>query len=214
MEPDEIGIMSLGSHDEKHGAALPLDTDVKLATFVAQEAAKKTGAKLIGVLYSSFELPGIETGEHQPMEIVLDELTTALGNAKRALGLKAIVLVNGHGGNEPLRDKVPALEAKLGLRIIFNNIIVDLEGPHAASGELSMGAFIGIANPAGMAEHMDFAKYPEVGFIGLDEARRLYPWAEVQAQEVSKFGMRMNRYLGKKLLECAIADVVNDVREI
>jgi 2-amino-5-formylamino-6-ribosylaminopyrimidin-4(3H)-one 5'-monophosphate deformylase len=214
LDPDEVGIMALGSHEERHGAALPLDTDVKFATYVAHEAAKKTGAKLIGVLYSSYELKGIETGIHQPMNVVLDELSTALRSAKRALGVKAVVLVNGHGGNEPLRERLPALEAELGLRIVFNNTIVDLEGPHAATGELSMGLAIGITDPSKMAGHANFAKHPEVGFIGLDEARKLYPWAEMQAQEVSKFGLRINRYLGKKLLDCAIVDVINDVHEI
>jgi len=214
LDPDEVGIMALGSHDERHGAALPLDTDVKFATYVAQEAAKKTGAKLIGVLYSSYELEGIETGIHQPMDVVLDELSTALRNAKRALGIKAVILVNGHGGNEPLRERLPALEAGLGLHIVFNNTIVDLEGPHAATGELSMGLAIGITDTSRMSKQANFAEHPEVGFIGLDEARKLYPWAEMQAQEVSKFGLRMNRYLGKKLLDCAIVDVVNDVHEI
>jgi 2-amino-5-formylamino-6-ribosylaminopyrimidin-4(3H)-one 5'-monophosphate deformylase len=214
VEPEEIGIMALGSHEERHGAALPLDTDVKFATYVAQEAAKKTGAKSIGVLYSSYELEGIETGIHQPMNVVLDELSAALRNAKRALGIKAVVLVNGHGGNEPLRERLPALEAELGLRIVFNNTIVDLEGPHAATGELSMGLAIGITDPSRMSKHVNFAEHPEVGFIGLEEARKLYPWAEMQAQEVSKFGLRMNRYLGKKLLDCTIVDVINDVHEI
>ncbi|MEW6222798.1 MAG: 2-amino-5-formylamino-6-ribosylaminopyrimidin-4(3H)-one 5'-monophosphate deformylase [Candidatus Hadarchaeota archaeon] len=214
MQLDDIGIMALGSHEERHGAALPEDTDAKLATFVAEEAAKRTGAKFIGVLYSSYELPGIDTGRHQSMNEVLDELEIALRNAKRAIGIKAAVLVNGHGGNNPIEEKLPAIEAKLGVRLVMNNTLIDLEGPHAATGELSMGAAIEITNSSKLVEHMDFAKHPEVGFVGLSEARGRYPWAEEQAQEVSKFSVRLSKYLGEKLLECAVADVVNTMREI
>lgn len=214
MEASKVGIMALGSHEERHGAALPPDTDAKLSAHVAQEAAKRTGAKFIGVLYSSYELPGIDTGEHHPLEHVLDELRTALRNAKRALDLEAAVLVNGHGGNELVRERLPALEAELGMRLIFNNTLIELEGPHAATGELSMGAAIGIADESEMVKHADFARYPEVGFVGLREARLRYGWAEWQAREVEKVGLRVDKYLGERLLGCAIIDVINDVREL
>ncbi|MDI6643120.1 MAG: 2-amino-5-formylamino-6-ribosylaminopyrimidin-4(3H)-one 5'-monophosphate deformylase [Candidatus Hodarchaeaceae archaeon] len=214
MDASKVGIMALGSHEERHGAALPLDTDAKLASHVAQEAAKRAGAKFIGVLYSSHELPGIDTGKHQSLEEVLDELRTALLNAKRALEIKAAVLVNGHGGNEPIRERLPALEAELGMRLVFNNTLIDLEGPHAATGELSMGAAVGIVDFSRMVNHADFARHPEVGFVGLREARRRYDWAERQAQEVEKRGVRVDKFLGEKLLECVVIDVINDIREL
>ncbi|MDI6883723.1 MAG: 2-amino-5-formylamino-6-ribosylaminopyrimidin-4(3H)-one 5'-monophosphate deformylase [Hadesarchaea archaeon] len=214
MDASKVGIMALGSHEERHGAALPLNTDAKLASHVAQEAAKRAGAKFIGVLYSSHELPGIDTGKHQSLEEVLDELRTALLNAKRALEIKAAVLVNGHGGNEPMRERLPALEAELGMRLVFNNTLIDLEGPHAATGELSMGAAVGIVDSSRMVNHADFARHPEVGFVGLREARRRYDWAERQAQEVEKRGVRVDKFLGEKLLECVVIDVINDIREL
>jgi 2-amino-5-formylamino-6-ribosylaminopyrimidin-4(3H)-one 5'-monophosphate deformylase len=214
LDPDKVGILALGSHEERHGAALPLDTDAKLASYVAQEAAKRSGAKFIGVLYSSHELPEIDTGRHQSLEQVLEELRTVLLNAKRTPGIGAAVLVNGHGGNEPLREQLPALESELGMCIIFNNTIIELEGPHAATGELSMGAVIGITDVSKLAEHADFEHHPEVGFVGLKGARERYQWAERQAQEVEKGGFRVDRFLGEKLLECAIVDVMNDVREL
>jgi 2-amino-5-formylamino-6-ribosylaminopyrimidin-4(3H)-one 5'-monophosphate deformylase len=199
---------------ERHGAALPPDTDIKLASHVAQEAAKRSGAKFIGMLYSSYELPGINTGVHQTLDTLLDELTTALSNAERMLGIKGAVLVNGHGGNNCLREKLPALEDELGLRLAFNDTLTKIEGPHATTGELSMGVVLGITDLSKLAEHTDFARHPEVGFVGLLEVRRRYPWAENQAQEVMRLGIRADRYLGEKLLECAIADVVNTIHEL
>ena len=211
LDPRRIGILALGSHEERHGAALPPDTDAKLASHVALEAAKRTGAKFLGVLYRSYELPGIDTGHHNTIEELLVELRDALLNAKKTFGVEAIVLVNGHGGNIPLRERLPALEAELGMRLVFNNTIIDLEGPHAATEELSMGAAIGIADESKVTEHVDFSRYPEVGFVGLREAREKYEWAERQARKVEAEGVRADRKLGRELLERAIVSTVNDV---
>lgn len=214
MDSSEVGLLALGSHEERHGAALPPDTDAKLASHVASEAAKRTGTRFIGAIHSSYELPGIDTGRHQSLEQVLDELRKALLNAKRGFGISAAVLVNGHGGNKPLRERLPALEKELGMPIVFNNTLIELEGPHAATGELSMGAVTGIADASKIAEHADFERHPEVGFVGFKEVRKRYAWAEPQAREVEKVGLRIDKFLGEKLLECATVDVVNDVREL
>jgi 2-amino-5-formylamino-6-ribosylaminopyrimidin-4(3H)-one 5'-monophosphate deformylase len=212
LDPSKIGILALGSHEERHGAALPLDTDAKLASHVALEAAKRTGAKFLGVLYRSYELPGIDTGHHHTIEEVLEELRTILLHAKSTLGIGTVVLVNGHGGNIPLRERLPAIKAELGMRLIFNNTLIDLEGPHAGTEELSMGAAVGIADLSKLDEHADFERHPEVGFVGLKEARRLYEWAERHALHIERTGIRVDLALGKKLLERAVIDVVNDIR--
>ncbi|MEM3421261.1 MAG: 2-amino-5-formylamino-6-ribosylaminopyrimidin-4(3H)-one 5'-monophosphate deformylase [Candidatus Hadarchaeum sp.] len=209
-----VGILALGSHQERHGAALPPDTDARLASHVAQEAAQRTGARFLGVLSSSYELPEINTGEHQTLDQVKDELRRALLYAKQELGIDRVVIVNGHGGNGILRNWIPMLEEELGMRLYFNNTIIDLEGPHAGTGELSMGAAIGIVDESKLSEHSDFSRYPEVAFIGMKGVREKYSWAEEQAREVEKLGLRIDRYLGEKLLECAIMDVINDVHEI
>lgn len=77
-----------------------------------------------------------------------------------------------------------------------------------------MGAVIGMTDVSKIAEHSDFERYPEVGFVGLKEARKHYPWAERQAKEAEKAGLRVDKFLSEKLLECAIIDVINDIREL
>ena len=209
-----VCILALGSHEERHGAALPPDTDARLASYVAERAAGLTGARFLGILAASYEYPEIDTGRHQSLEELLAELRAALSRARRDFGTTGVVLVNGHGGNGVLRGYIPALEAELGMRIIFNNTLINLEGPHAATEELSMAAAIGIADESKLAEHADFNRHPEVGFVGLRPARARFGWAETQAQEVEKFGVRIDKDMGEKLLECTITDVVNDVMEI
>ena len=212
LDQSKVGILAIGSHEERHGAALPPDTDAKLASYVAFEAAKRTGAKFLGVIYRSYELPGIDTGHHHTLDEITEELRTVLLQTKSSFDIGTVVLVNGHGGNIPLRERLPAIEAELWMRLIFNNTIIDLEGPHAGTEELSMAAAIGIADTSKLKEHTDFARHPEVGFVGLRDARRLYEWAERHALHVERTGVRVDLALGRKLLERAVIDVVNDIR--
>ncbi len=208
-----VGVLAVGSHDEGHGAALPRDTDARIAEHIAREAARRTGTSFLGVLHSSYELPGIDTGDHQSLEELVDELKRELRKAKSS-GVLAVVLVNAHGGNQKLREKLAEIQRELGMKVKFNAVITELEGQHAATGELSIGATIGIADESKLGEHSNFERHPEVGFVGLKGARERYSWAEEHAREVLKRGVRMDKFLGEKLLECAIADVVNDISEL
>lgn len=210
----EIGLLALGSHDERHGAVLPLDTDAKIASHIALEAAKRTGARFLGVIHSSYELPEIDTGHHQTLEQLLDELRATLLTAKKTLGIKGAVLVNGHGGNDEVGDHLRELEEKAGVRLIFNNKVVELEGPHAGTGEVSIGAAIGIVDKSRLPEHTNFERHPEVGFVGLKSARKRYEWAEQHARQVTERSVHVDYLLGGKLLQLAILDVVEDVRKL
>jgi 2-amino-5-formylamino-6-ribosylaminopyrimidin-4(3H)-one 5'-monophosphate deformylase len=207
----KVGLLALGSHEERHGAVLPLDTDAKIASHIALEAAKRTGARFLGVLHSSYELPDINTGRHQTLEQLIDELRAVLLSAKKTLGIRGVVLVNAHGGNEVLREHLRELEEEVGLSLTFNNRVVQLEGPHAGTGEVSIGAAIGIADPSKLNGHVDFERHPEVGFVGLKAARKRYSWAEQHANQVSEQGVRVDYLLGGKLLQLAILDVMEDV---
>jgi 2-amino-5-formylamino-6-ribosylaminopyrimidin-4(3H)-one 5'-monophosphate deformylase len=166
------------------------------------------------VLHSSYELPDIDTGRHQTLEQLIYELRAVLLSAKKTLGIRGVVLVNAHGGNDVLREHLRGLEEEVGLCLIFNNKVVELEGPHAATGEASIGAAIDIADPSRLAEHIDFKRHPEVGFVGLKAARKRYAWAEQHAKQVRKQGVRIDKSLGKKFIEQAISNIVDDVGKL
>lgn len=207
----DVGILALGSHRERHGV-LPEDTDAKLASYVALQASLRTGAKFLGVVFSSHELPGIETGEHQPEELVLKEIEGRLREAKKTLGIKGAVIVNAHGGNSPLREKVEELGRMVGLDLVWNSTLV--RGPHAGTEEFSMACALGMADSSRLSEHMDFERHPEVGFVGLPQALERYDWARKLAREVREKGVRADPELGRALLERAVDEVVRVSRRV
>ena len=133
----EIGVLAVGSHLENHGAALPIDTDSKIAAYIALQAALRSGAKFIGILYAATEYSYIKHGIHiDAEELALKRLLPTLKSAKKCLNIKKVVLVNGHGGNIPLLDYLDDIEKEMEIKILFNNKIVEIEGPHAGPGEL------------------------------------------------------------------------------
>jgi len=168
----KVGILAVGSHAERHGAALPPDTDARIAEHIAREASKRTNVEFLGVMKKSYELPGIDTGEHQTLDELAGELKEKLEQA-RASGFEAIVLVNGHGGNLDLGERLDALQSETGVRVKFNSRIIELEVAHAATEEVSIGSAIGIADESKISEHANAEKHPEVGFVGFKDARAL-----------------------------------------
>ena len=109
LSPDvhKIGVLAIGSHLENHGAALPIDTDSKIASFLALETSFRTGAKFIGILYAATEYKYVKHGIHlSPEVLVKKELIPTLKRAKNNLDLAAVVIVNGHGGNVPIKDYI------------------------------------------------------------------------------------------------------------
>lgn len=209
----KVGILALGSHSERHGAALPKDTDARIGEYIAREAVERSSAEFLGVLRSSYELPEINTGEHQSLDELEEELRKTLERAK-ASGFQGVVLANAHGGNEKLSERLSEIEADIKLKIILNTTICKLEGPHAGTGELSVGKIIGITDDSKLEEHANLEKYPEVGFAGLQKVREKYSWAENHAKEIREFGVKINEFLGGVILQCTIVDVVNDVRKL
>lgn len=202
----EVGVLALGSHRERHGV-LPEDTDAKLASYVALQAALRTGAKFLGVIYSSHELPLIHTGIHQPASQVLREIRRRVKEARELLGVRGVVVVNGHGGNQPLAEKL-AERKVAGVRMEWDSILV--KGAHAGTEEFSMACALGISDPSKLSEHSNFQKYPEVGFVGLERVLRKYKWA-VRLAEETKQGMRAEPELGSRLLQAAIDSVCEKI---
>jgi 2-amino-5-formylamino-6-ribosylaminopyrimidin-4(3H)-one 5'-monophosphate deformylase len=212
-EVHKIGVMAIGSHLENHGAALPIDTDSKIAAYLALESAFRTGAKFIGILYAATEYDYVKHGVHlSPDDLVKKELIPTLRKAKKNLNLEEVVLVNAHGGNVPIKDYLEEIEKNLGLKIVFNNKIVEIEGPHAGTGELSMGAVLGIVNESRLDEHCQFHDYPEVGMIGLHEAREASKGINSGARKVEKEGVCIDLEIGTNLLETAIEAIIGDIK--
>ena len=214
-EVHRIGVMAIGSHLENHGAALPIDTDSKIASYLALQASIRTGAKFLGILYAATEYDYVKHGIHLPADVLVEkELIPTLKNARNNLDLEAVVLVNGHGGNVPVKDYLEDIEGELGLEIIFNNKIVEIEGPHAGTGELSMGVVLGMVDESCLNEHCQFDEYPEVGMVGLLEARHQNKGIDEGACEVQNQGIEVDLELGEYLLETAVYDIIQDVESL
>jgi len=214
-EVHKIGVLALGSHLENHGAVLPIDTDAKIATHLAFEASLITGAKFLGVLYAATEYEYVKHGLHlSTQELVEKQLIPTLHAAKDNLQIEAIVLVNAHGGNVPIIDYLKDMEKELKLRIVFNNKIVELEGPHAGTGEISIGSKLGITDISRLEQHCQFENYPEVGMIGLKEARNANKSIDDGARKLQEEGICIDKNLGEYLLKTAIADVISDVKKL
>ena len=217
MSPEvhKIGVLAIGSHLENHGAALPIDTDSKIASYLALQASLITGAKFLGILHAATEYDYVKHGIHMDVQkLAKDQLLPALENAKKCMNIKKVVLVNGHGGNIPLLDYVEEIKKESGLEIVFNNKIVEIEGPHAGTGELSMGSILKIVDESKLQEHCDFEKYPEVGMVGLKEARNRDDGINKGAAAVEKEGVCINLELGAELLEAAVEDIVKDIKKL
>ena len=210
-----VGVLCVGSHLENHGAALPIDTDSKIAAYVGLQAALITGAKYLGILYSATEYEYVEHGIHQePEELVNKQLIPTLRSAKKLLQLDSVVLVNGHGGNVPVKDYLEHVAKETGLKIIFNNKIVEIEGPHAGTGEVSVGELLGILDKTKLDEHCNFENYPEVGMVGLDKARKAEEGINQGALEVIDTGVCIDLELGESILQTAIVAVMDDVEKL
>ncbi len=214
-EVHSVGVIAIGSHLENHGAALPIDTDSKIAAYIALQASLITGAKFLGILYAATEYPYIDHGVHlKPEELIEKRLIPTLKSAKKCLDLDSVVLVNGHGGNLPVKDYIEDIHEKTGLKIVFNNKIVEIEGPHAGTGEISIAALLGFLDVSKLEEHCNFDKFPEVGMVGLKEARERDEKIDKSAREVEDLGVCVDMNLGESMLETAIVDVIHNVEEL
>jgi len=211
----EIGVIAIGSHIENHGTALPIDTDSKIASYVALQAALRSGAKFLGILYAATEYSYINHGIHiDAEELALNHLLPTLRSAKKYVNIKKVILVNGHGGNLPILGYLEEIEKKLKIKIIFNNKIVEIEGPHAGTGELSMGSVLKIVDESRLNEHCNFNNNPEVGMVGFKKARDIDEGINEGAKEVENKGVCIDRALGNKLLETAVNEVIADIEKL
>jgi len=91
---------------------------------------------------------------------------------------------------------------------------VEIEGPHAGTGELSMGSILKIVDESKLSGHCDFKEYPEVGMVGLEEARNINEGINEGARAVEKEGVCIDVELGKQLLDIAVEDIIKDIKKL
>lgn len=211
----QIGIIALGSHRENHGTALPIDTDSKIAANVALNVATKTGATFLGIFYGATEYDFVKHGIHlKKDDLINNQIIPQLINAKELLGISKVIIVNGHGGNNLIINEINKISEKTGLKIIFNNSIIEKEGPHACTGELSMGKVLGFLDESRIKEHGNFIKNPEVGMVGLKLARENEPIIDQEAKFIEENGFKIDEEFGKQLLDNAEKKIINDIRSL
>lgn len=211
----QIGIIALGSHRENHGTALPIDTDSKIAANVALNVATKTGATFLGIFYGATEYDFVKHGIHlKKDDLINNQIIPQLINAKELLGISKVIIVNGHGGNNLIINEIDKISEKTGLKIIFNNSIIEKEGPHACTGELSMGKVLGFLDESRIKEHGNFIKNPEVGMVGLKLARENEPIIDQEAKFIEENGFKIDEKFGKQLLDNAEKKIINDIKSL
>ena len=209
----KIGIIALGSHLENHGPALPIDTDAKIASYIAFHAALESGAKYLGVIYPAHEIKEINHGIHVSLEDLTNEIINVLKSAKKHLGISSVVIVNGHGGNLPIVTCLYDIEEQTDLLITLNSKIIESEGPHGGSGELSMGKVLGILDESQVENQTNLSEYGEVGLSMFTQARLNDPNIEEGAMDIQENGVYVDEVYGNELLKLAINSVLLDVEK-
>lgn len=211
----EIGIVALGSHLENHGPSLPIDTDAKIAAYIALQASLESGAKFLGIIYPAHEIEEINHGIHYALDELAQNMIKTLKSSKKYLNVEKIIIVNAHGGNLPLFQCLDKIKDEIPMEIvILNNTIIENEGPHGGSGEISMGKVLGILNEDEVVNQTNLKIFGEVGLSEFIEARKKDPGIEEGASEIENNGVYLDVKYGKQLLNLAINSVLLDVEKL
>jgi 2-amino-5-formylamino-6-ribosylaminopyrimidin-4(3H)-one 5'-monophosphate deformylase len=204
----EIGIIALGSFLENHGSVLPIDTDAKIASYISLKVSILTGAKFLGVVLPSTEYDYVRHGIHNKPEEVVEYIKFLIKEGKK-IGVKKFLIINCHGGNVLISDLLNDLENQFNVIVKLKNITFT----HASTEELSVGYVIGIADESKLNEH-DFNKYPEIGMVGLKEARKNNIYIDNEAKTVEKYGVKIDAELGNNILKKSISECVEMVKKL
>ena len=197
----QIGIIALGSYLENHGTVLPIDTDIKIASYIALNVAIRTGAKFLGCVLPSTEYDYVKHGIHNTPNEVVEYINFLVEQGKK-IGINKFLIINCHGGNTIIRElqNFPPKQIKL-KNITFT---------HASTEELSVGYVIGIADKTKLKEHNP-KDYPEIAMIGLTEARKNNIHIDNEAKIAEKKGITINEDLGNKILKNAINECILEI---
>ena len=99
-------------------------------------------------------------------------------------------------------------------KVLQDNSIIEKEGPHACTGELSMGKVLGFLDESRIKEHGNFIKNPEVGMVGLKLARENEPIIDQEAKFIEENGFKIDEEFGKQLLDNAEKKIINDIKSL
>jgi len=204
----KIGIIALGSFLENHGSVLPIDTDAKIASYISLKVSILTGAKFLGVVLPSTEYDYVNHGIHNKPEEVVEYIKFLIKEGMK-IGVKKFLIINCHGGNVLISDLLNDLENQFNVIVKLKNITFT----HASTEELSVGYVIGIADESKLNEH-DFNKYPEIGMVGLKEARKNNIYIDNEAKTVEKYGVKIDAELGNNILKKSISECVEMVKKL
>ncbi len=100
----DVALLPVGSI-EQHGPHLPLDTDAFDAAYLAEEVARRctspqpTVLPLVsyGVSYHHLDFPGTISISNETLSRLVYEVGTSIARH----GVRKLVIINGHGGNQP-----------------------------------------------------------------------------------------------------------------
>jgi creatinine amidohydrolase len=182
-----IAILPVGSM-EQHASHLPVSTD----TIIALEAGRALAERIEALL-----LPPIPYGcsiEHSKYTstiwlrpFTLYALIRDIARSLRAHGFKALIIVNGHGGNYILKSIVRELNYRLGRKPL--TILIDLGGMyfgsryaadiHAGCHETSLMLYLRpnlVGEPAG--DFKPEATRDYLDYLSMDELTPTGVWGE------------------------------------
>ncbi len=202
-----VGIIALGSYLENHGSALPIDTDIKISAYIGLMIAIKTGVKFLGTIVPSTEYEYVKHGFHNKKEDIIKYLENIIKWGNR-IGIKKYLIINCHGGNLIIEPLLKDLEKKYNIEIKMKNYT----HTHAATEEVSVGWAIGIVDETKLNSHNPNL-YPEIGMVGLKEAREKNKDIDNEARIVEYNGVIIDKNLGKKLLKKYIDEGVEIIEK-
>ncbi len=156
----DVLLYSLGSIDEAHGPALPRWIDDHLAARTALDVSVRTGFPYRKHLPYVSDRVGKIARDWCPLWVPPNVMARRVAADIRgdialwARPVSRVALINGHGGNNFLKEREQALSMAVGVPVFF---AVPLEGDgvvvprfgrircsHADSGEHSLAAFLGV----------------------------------------------------------------------
>jgi len=202
----KIGIIALGSYLENHGSVLPIDTDIKIASYIGLNVSIITGARFLGCVLPSTEYSYVKHGIHNSPNEVVQYIYYLIEQSKK-IAIEKFLIINCHGGNKLIEELINKSKYK-------NDIIIrNITFTHASTEELSVGSVIGITNNNLLNKHTS-ENYPEIAMIGLKEARQNNRYIDEEAKIVEQKGIKIDEQLGKEILNKQINNCVNDIKQI